>query len=220
MPLSSAPRPATLAGVGDPIQASKRRVLVKGALLLAPVVAMSAAAPWFVERLSPGRRGEAAALVDRPPTDEEIRASRKADERLAKAEEGWRRTTAIAPAEAAPDAAGERVRWFPGFGVSVESNPPGATVLVNGRDMGETPLTASVECAPGEPVQVEVRMDGHPSRRRSTHCRRDQLVELSVELREPGAPPPDAHCRGSRACRAGGGRRRRPGGREGPRARR
>jgi len=169
--------------MGEPIQESKRRVVVQAALLLAPVLVLSAAAPWILARLVPGRGEEAAARGDRPATDEEIQALRKADKRLAEAEEGWRRTSAIAPAEAAPDASGERVRWFPGFGLSVESDPAGATVRVNGRDLGETPLTASVDCAPGDTVQVEVRKEGRPAARRTTRCRKDHLVELSVELR-------------------------------------
>jgi len=169
--------------VGDPFQASTRRVVVRAALLLAPVLALSLAAPRLLERLGPSRGGQASAPVARPPTEEEIRASQRADERLAEAEEGWRRSTPIDPAEAAPDASGERVRWFPGFGVSVESNPGGASVLVNGRDLGRTPLTASVKCTPGEAVEVEVRRDGHRPHRQTTRCREDQLVELSVELR-------------------------------------
>ena len=169
--------------MGDPLQAPARRVVVRAALLLVPVLALSLAAPWLIDRLGRGRSGQASVPVERPPSEEEIRASHRAEERLAEAEEGWRRATPMAPAEAAPDASGERVRWFPGFGVSVESTPRGARVLVNGRDLGQTPLIASVRCTPGETVQVEVRKDGRRPRRRSTLCREDQLVELSVELR-------------------------------------
>jgi hypothetical protein len=170
--------------MGDPVQSSTRRIVARAAMLLIPVVALAAAAPWVVERFRPGRgNADMAERPDRPPTDEELRASRKADERLADVVMSARHASAIAPADAEVDASGERVRWFPGFGVAVESQPRGATVLVNGQDLGETPLTASVECAPGELVQVEVRKARHRPERRTTHCRKDQLVELSVELR-------------------------------------
>jgi hypothetical protein len=168
--------------MGDPIQSSTRRIVVRAATVLIPVVALAAAAPWLVERFRPGRGGAEVGEPD-PPPDEELHAMRKADERLTEVVMSSRHASAIAPADAEVDASGERVRWFPGFGVAVESHPRGATVLVNGQDLGETPLTASVECTPGEPVQVEVRKARHRPEHSTTHCRKDQLVELSFELR-------------------------------------
>jgi hypothetical protein len=169
--------------MGDPIQSSTRRIVARAATLLIPVVALALAAPWLVDRFRPGRGGAGVGERPDPPPDEELRAMRKADERLAEVVMSSRHASAIAPADAEVDASGERVRWFQGFGVAVESHPRGATVLVNGQDLGETPLTASVECVPGEPVEVEVRKARHRPERRTTHCRKDQLVELTVELR-------------------------------------
>lgn len=167
----------------DPVDPSARRFAVRALMLLVPVVVLAAATPWLIRQLRPGGPRPAATSPDRPPTDEEIRASRRADDRLAAAEKTWERSTAIPASDAVVDRSGERVRWFQGFGLSVESTPPGATVLVNGKERGETPLTTSVECKPGEPVRVEVRKPGVRPERRTTRCREDQLVELSLELR-------------------------------------
>ncbi len=169
--------------MGDHLEFSARRLLVRAALLLVPLIALAAATPWLLEHVLPRRAHGAGDRPDRPPTDEEIRAARSADERLADAEKGWQRSTAIAPTGAVVDASGERVRWFQGFGVSVESVPAGAMVLVNGQERGDTPLTTSVECVPGQAVEVEVRPPGRAAQRRTTRCRQDQLVEITFELR-------------------------------------
>jgi len=55
-------------------------------------------------------------------------------------------------------------------------------VRVNGAALGETPLVASVDCAPGEPVEVRVAAAGRREARRTTTCRADALVELRFEL--------------------------------------
>ena len=88
----------------------------------------------------------------------------------------------VAVDDARHRAAGETLRSFRGFAVSVASAPPGARVLVDGRDMGEAPLVAPVRCAPGDPVHVEVRKPAFGAEHRVTTCRADTLVELSVEL--------------------------------------
>ncbi len=165
----------------DRLDSSSRRMVQRAVLLLLPLIALTAATPWVVERLR-GGDAPAAARPDRPPTDQEIRAARRADERLARAEKAWERSTAIAPSDAVADASGERVRWFQGFGLSIESEPSGAHVLVNGEERGETPLTASVDCKPGDAVRVEVH-GGRGAQVRTTPCRADQLVEMSFRLR-------------------------------------
>lgn len=166
----------------DPVASSTRRIIVRASLLVAPLALLALATPWILGRMA-GAPARTAERPDHPPTEEELSASREADEKLADADrKGWKGSTAIAPRDAQVDASGERVRWFQGFGLSVESTPPGATVIVNGRDMGETPTTTSVSCSPGDEVVVEVRMDGRRPQRRVTRCRQDQLVELTVEL--------------------------------------
>jgi hypothetical protein len=163
----------------DHASSSARRIVTRAALLVLALIAVAGAGSWALERFHSSRP----APGDRPPTEAELRASSKADAELAEAEKAvWEKSISIAPKEPQVEPSGERVRWFQGFGVSVESVPTGAMVIVNGQDRGETPLTTSVECKPGETVRVEVRRKGLRTVKRTTRCREDQLVELSVEL--------------------------------------
>jgi hypothetical protein len=162
---------------------STRRIVIRAAVLVAPLVASAMAAPGVLGYFR--ARNEAHARTEagfRPPTDEEIEAAAKAARNLAKAERGWQRITVITPQDGRSDASGETVRRFQGFGVAVESAPEGARVLVNGADKGETPLVASVACAPGDAVEIEVKKPPLPAQRRVTVCRADALVELSIDL--------------------------------------
>jgi hypothetical protein len=162
---------------------STRRIVTRAALLLVPLVAGAIAAPRLLGHLGAGGAGRAPAeSAFRPPTEDEIETSAEADRRLAEAERGWRKSTVIVPEDARPDASGETVRRFQGFGISVESAPEGARVLVNGADKGETPLVASVECTPGDPVRIELQKPPLSPQQRVTTCRADALVELSVKL--------------------------------------
>jgi hypothetical protein len=168
----------------DPHHSSVRRIAVRAALLIAPLVALALVAPRVVHWLK-HRGDDAPAKVgfERPPTPEELEAAREAERKLARAEKRWDGAAAITPSEAVPDDSGEKTRWFQGFGLSVESTPAGARVLVNGQDMGQTPLVTTVDCKPGDPVKVEVKRKGLRPQARSTRCREDRLVELSVELK-------------------------------------
>jgi hypothetical protein len=163
----------------DPASSS-RRIIARAALLLLPLVGMGIATPYLLRSRAAG--AEAPPPSDRPATDEEEKAARVAEERLADARKGWQGSSTIAPKDGVPDAKGERVRWFQGFGLSVESWPAGARVKVNGVDEGVTPLLTSVACAPGERVTVEVRKASLRSKRRTTVCRKDELVLLEFEL--------------------------------------
>lgn len=169
-----------------------RRIALRAAFVVVPLIVLALAAPRIVSWV---KRGETAGLgvlhadrseegpVDRPPTEDELRTSRTAEQKLADAQARWRDGTAIAPSETEKDASGEEVRWFQGFGVSVESTPSEAQVLVEGQDVGRTPLVASVRCDPGDEVQVEVRKPPRRPQQRTTRCRKDQLVELRFELK-------------------------------------
>jgi hypothetical protein len=165
----------------DP-QASARRIVVRAALLLAPLVGLALATPWLLRALRPAEPPPPPPR-DRPPTEEQLSEARKAEQRLADARKGWEGSTVIAGKDAVQDASGERVRWFQGFGLSVESRPSGASVRVDGVELGVTPLTATVACTPGDPVEIELRKGSLAPERRTTRCRRDQLVELTVDLR-------------------------------------
>jgi hypothetical protein len=156
---------------------SSGRVAVWVALALLVVAVVGISWPALVPRLR--RLAEAPAAA--PPAATPARGP--APQKLAEAERKWGESTAIVPSESVPDASGERVRWFQGFGLSVESRPAGASVLVNGRDLGRTPLVTSVECDPGDPVRVELRKPPRHAALRTLRCRKDQLVELTFDLK-------------------------------------
>jgi hypothetical protein len=173
----------------DPI----RRYAFRVALIIIPLVALAFAVPKVVAWLKRDRAAAGLGVLhadppperpaDRPADEGEVRKSRGAEERLAKAQEVWKDATTIAPSEPVTDVSGEKVRWFHGFGVSVESKPAGAQVLVDGQDVGRTPVVSSVTCDPGDEVHIEVRKPPRRAQQRITKCREDQLVEIRVELK-------------------------------------
>jgi hypothetical protein len=116
------------------------------------------------------------------PSTAEIEASRAAEEARARAQQGWGRAEIMAPRQASRDADGDLVAPFTGFGLSVESTPAGATVRVDGRDLGETPLVATVDCRPGATLLVRVEKRPHRPAERKVRCRRDALVTVPVAL--------------------------------------
>jgi hypothetical protein len=89
----------------------------------------------------------------------------------------------LAPIAGERDAgSGEEVVPFQGFAVSVETDPPGAVVTVDGVRRGESPAFAGVECSPGDPVEVVAEAPGRAPARAGTICRRDALVRLRLRL--------------------------------------
>jgi hypothetical protein len=77
---------------------------------------------------------------------------------------------------------GERTAPFEGFAVSVETQPPGAFVLVGGKPRGEAPVLAGVDCRPGAIVEIRAEKAGLRPARVTTRCRSDTLVKLVVRL--------------------------------------
>lgn len=116
------------------------------------------------------------------PTAEEIEASRAAEVALAEAERGWKKVEVLAPRQAQADASGDLIGPFQGFGLSVDSKPSGARVLVAGRDQGETPLLTTVDCKPGALVAVRLERKGHRPFERTVRCRADTLVGFTATL--------------------------------------
>jgi hypothetical protein len=163
------------------LSSSARRIVYRAVLLLVPLVGLALVAPRAIAWMR-HRREAPPSTVDRPPTKEEVAAARRAQEKLTRLEVQWDGGTTITPSDSAPDASGERVRWFQGFGISVESAPRGALVRVDGKDVGRTPLVTSVECTPGDEVRIEVRKPPLHPRVWTTRCRKDQLVELTFGL--------------------------------------
>jgi hypothetical protein len=129
----------------------------------------------------PGTEAQAAPRRD-GPTVEEIEASRAANQELLEAQQGWRKVEVMAPRDGQPAADGERVVPFQGFGLQVDSTPSGASVTVDGRALGVTPLLTQVACRPGDPVVVEVALRQRGARTRQVRCRADQLVSITIPL--------------------------------------
>ncbi len=97
--------------------------------------------------------------------------------------DNWGKAEFIQPREEEIDrATGEAVLPFQGFGVSVESSPAAARVTVDGKEVGESPALASVDCRPGEEVRVRVEKASLRPHERTTRCRADKLVKLRVRL--------------------------------------
>jgi hypothetical protein len=94
----------------------------------------------------------------------------------------WEGATYLAPAAARRDDSGEVNSRFEGFGISVETDPAGARVVVDGADLGETPLVAAVACAPGEVARVRLERPPLRPQERTTTSRENTLVELSAKL--------------------------------------
>ncbi|HEX5754480.1 MAG TPA: PEGA domain-containing protein [Archangium sp.] len=93
-----------------------------------------------------------------------------------------------APAEPPPETGIREERAdFEGAILMVESEPSGATILVDGKDQGETPVSVGLECLPGTPVLVEFSLRGYEKAKHRTVCPHDALVKVTARLRKgPG----------------------------------
>ncbi len=180
-----------MSGPPDPA-ASARRVSLWMALLALPLIAGALLLPRLLRAGPAGAAGGEGAPAAPPraegPTAAQLEAAREAEEALAKARAGWAQTQTFAPRDPVTGPGGERTTPFEGFGLSVTTTPPGAVLAVNGREVGETPVLASVACRPGEPVALALSRRGAAPERRTVRCLADALLHLEVAL--PPAPPP------------------------------
>jgi hypothetical protein len=188
--------------------ASLSRITLRASLLLVPLVALAVAAPRILRMVRSATQsapqlarlqadgglaappGAEPAPPPRPPespTPEQIEKAREAQVALGRAQKGWESVTVIMPRVAKAGDDGLETLPFQGFGVSVDSAPEGAKVLVGGEELGETPLVAGVKCEPGSDVVVRVEKKGLAARQRAIRCRADTLVKLSVRLDPAGA---------------------------------
>jgi hypothetical protein len=171
-------------------------------MLVLPLVLGAAAMPWVLKRLraapgqlpstlsgAPANDGGEPAKPPEPPrrpeaaTPEEREAARAATAEAARIEQRHlAASSAITPREAVTTPGGERVAPFQGFGLSIDTTPAGARVLIGGVEAGETPLVAGVDCAPGAEVAVAVELRGYRTVRRTVRCRADALLELAFKL--------------------------------------
>jgi hypothetical protein len=77
--------------------------------------------------------------------------------------------------------------------VALAIEPAGARVLVDGRELGTTPLTEPLRVGPGTHV-IEVRLDGFAELRREVTVAQGERVEIVAALTATGStevePPP------------------------------
>ncbi|HVP69180.1 MAG TPA: PEGA domain-containing protein [Anaeromyxobacteraceae bacterium] len=161
--------------------------------LAAILVSGVAAVPWlagkhlvgfraFIPRDGPEGGAEPRRRPDFP-VSAEIDAARVSAETAARIEQSnLSRADFFAPREDHATSDGDHVAPFEGFGLSIASTPGGARVIVNGEEMGETPLVTTVDCEPGDSVEVVVRKRGFRASNRQVRCRKDSLLEIAVAL--------------------------------------
>jgi hypothetical protein len=90
-----------------------------------------------------------------------------------------------APAQRPPETVTREERAdFDGAILMVESEPGGATILVDGKDQGQTPVSVGLECLPGTPVIVEFSLRGYEKAKHRTLCPHDALVKVTARLRK------------------------------------
>jgi hypothetical protein len=73
---------------------------------------------------------------------------------------------------------------FQGALLVLESQPPGATVRVNGENHGGTPVTVGVDCLPGRTVLVDFSLPGFERMLHSTPCPEEEMITLKARLRK------------------------------------
>jgi hypothetical protein len=154
-----------------PEQAAQRRIVLVAAALMLVVVGLGLVLRSVLGR-SPGAVREAAPDLRQTSAD------------LAEVtRENWGKAEFISPHKEELDrASGEVLLPFQGFAVSVETEPAGARVTVDEREIGESPALAAVECQPGSPVRIRVEKAPLHPQERTTRCRADKLVKLRVRL--------------------------------------
>ncbi|HET9598014.1 MAG TPA: hypothetical protein VFP65_20670 [Anaeromyxobacteraceae bacterium] len=170
-------------------EARQRRMVWRVALLGAAALAIVSGSAWVLSagaRRAAALRAQATPLLDgslgglAPRTAPERPAT--SPEELAALQRSWVGSESIAPRDARVDAAsGERLGAFQGFGVQVDG-AEGALVLAAGRELGTAPLLASIDCRPGEPVEILVQRGGRSFSHR-TRCRKDTRLLLAPDLR-------------------------------------
>jgi hypothetical protein len=96
-----------------------------------------------------------------------------------------------APKELPPETVTREERAdFDGAILMVESEPAGATILVDGKDQGETPVSVGLECLPGTPVLVDISLRGYEKAKHRTVCPHDALVKVTARLKKAPAKAP------------------------------
>jgi hypothetical protein len=184
---SALPDPALFAKPRDPNRGALRRIGLVAAALVATATFSALALPTLLARVRSAQSTTGIdALLATPgaaeghPVPEERKVS---PEEMADLQKSWVGSHSYAPRSDRIDPqTGERVAAFEGFGLTIDTQPPGASIHVNGEDKGTSPLLTTVNCAPGDEVRVEARR-GRLRGRAVTRCRADQLARLRMTLR-------------------------------------
>jgi len=161
------------------------RRVVLAAVALVGVLAVSAfALRGVIGRVGRARSSASQVLDDLPAARQPSEPERPSvsPEELAALQRSWVGSQSLAPRQDRVDpATGERTGVFQGFGLQIDG-AQGARVFVNGEEMGSAPLLTTVDCRPGD--EVEVRAVRGPERARATtRCRENVLVKLNLSLR-------------------------------------
>lgn len=69
--------------------------------------------------------------------------------------------------------------------VTITSEPSGATVSINGKEVGKTPLTKELEAGP---YTIDFSLEDHLPKSAALDARGGEEMNVSVELREPEEP--------------------------------
>lgn len=127
-----------------------------------------------------GELGPTGEKAPDPPPD-----LRETTEKLAKiSRENWGGAEIYAPrGEEIDPVTGEATLPFYGFGVSVDTVPEGAKVFVDGREIGESPAVASVDCKPDSEVRIRIEKASFQPLEQTTRCRTDRILQLKIKLR-------------------------------------
>jgi hypothetical protein len=184
---SALPDPALFAPPRGSGRGALRRIGLVAAALVAMATFSALALPSLLSRVRSARSTAGIDAMLPSPRDIEVRGApeerKVSPEELASLQKSWVGSQSYAPRSDRLDpATGERVGAFEGFGLTVDTEPQGASILVNGEELGTSPLLTTVDCAPGEEVRVEARR-GRLRARTVTRCRADQLAKLRMALR-------------------------------------
>jgi hypothetical protein len=174
IPQDVVPRSVHPVGTPGPVARPPRGELLGAVLKLASALCGLAAAGLFVLPLVRGEVSSAPRYVTLQPSFPE---------------------KAPPPPEAPPEAPQEEKVTteersdFEGAILMVESEPSGATILVDGKDQGETPVSVGLECLPGKPVTVAFSLRGYEKAQHRTLCPLDALVKVTARLRKSTGKP-------------------------------
>ena len=180
------PDPALWMQRESPHGSAVRRIVLVSAALVGVLALSALALRGVLDRVGRARAAALPALdgfSGRPaPETERPPAS---PEELAALQKSWVDSQSIAPRDDRLDrATGERVGAFHGFGLQIDG-AQGARVFVNGEEMGTAPLLTTVDCQPGDGVEIRA-VRGRESARAATRCRKDVLVKLRLALTRGG----------------------------------